>query len=83
MVSHSDQFLGRLLKKGGRDDVIRIMNGVRELGLAISWLNGLELKKMTLGRGINRNNTDLTPDEELARLRLRPMKHNLALVKNC
>nr|VFK10785.1 MAG: hypothetical protein BECKLPF1236B_GA0070989_10164 [Candidatus Kentron sp. LPFa] len=63
---HSDQFLGRLLKKGGRDDILQIMRGVRELELAIRWTNGLELKKATLGRGIERRGqTDMAPDEEL------------------
>jgi radical SAM superfamily enzyme YgiQ (UPF0313 family) len=63
---YSDQFLGRILKKGGRDDVLEIMKGMRELELAVLWLNGLELKKVTMGRGINRkNNTDMTPDDEL------------------
>nr|VFK06924.1 MAG: hypothetical protein BECKLPF1236A_GA0070988_1000527 [Candidatus Kentron sp. LPFa]VFK23087.1 MAG: hypothetical protein BECKLPF1236C_GA0070990_1000325 [Candidatus Kentron sp. LPFa] len=63
---HSDQFLGRILKKGGRDDILRIMRGVRELELAIRWTNGLELKKATLGRGIERRGqTDMAPDEEL------------------
>nr|VFK35327.1 MAG: hypothetical protein BECKMB1821I_GA0114274_11119 [Candidatus Kentron sp. MB]VFK77137.1 MAG: hypothetical protein BECKMB1821H_GA0114242_110211 [Candidatus Kentron sp. MB] len=66
VLSFSDQFLGRVLKKGGRDDVIEIMNGFRELGLAVFWPNGLELKKATLGRSIERKNqTDTTPDEEL------------------
>ena len=63
---YSDQFMARILKKGGRDDILEIMKGVRELELAILWENGLELKKLTMGRGINRkNNTDMTPDEEL------------------
>jgi len=65
VISSSDQFLGRLIKKGGRDEVLEIMKSIRELGLAVFWSNGLELKKMTLGRGINRKNADLTPDEEL------------------
>jgi hypothetical protein len=65
VISSSDQFLGRLVRKGGRDEVLEIMKGIRELELAVLWSNGLELKKMTLGRGINRKNADLTPDEEL------------------
>ncbi len=65
IISSSDQFLGRLLKKGGRDEILEIMHNIRELGLSVLWSNGLELKKMTLGRGINRKNADLTPDEEL------------------
>jgi len=66
VTSYSDQFLGRILKKGGRDDILEIMKGIRELELAILWLTGLELKKTTIGRGINRkNNTDMTLDEEL------------------
>nr|VFK61960.1 MAG: hypothetical protein BECKUNK1418G_GA0071005_102029 [Candidatus Kentron sp. UNK]VFK70075.1 MAG: hypothetical protein BECKUNK1418H_GA0071006_102329 [Candidatus Kentron sp. UNK] len=63
---HSDQFLGRILKKGGRDDIIEIMRGLREIELAIHWSNGLELKKATLGRGIERKGRiDMAPDEEL------------------
>ncbi len=65
VIGSSDQFLARILKKGGRDDILRIMEGIRELGIAILWPNGLELKKVTLGRGINRGTPDLTPDEEL------------------
>ena len=62
----SDQFLGRIIKKGGREDVLEIMAGIREMGLAVFWNNGIELKKMTLGRGINRESgKDLRPDEEL------------------
>ncbi len=63
---YSDQFMGRVNKKGGRDDILEIMKGVRELELPVLWENGLELKKLTMGHGINRkNNTDMTPDEEL------------------
>ena len=66
VLNFSDQFLGRILKKGGRDEIMEIMKNFRELGLAVFWPNGLELKKTTLGRGINRKNqTDMTPDEEL------------------
>jgi hypothetical protein len=65
VLGSSDQFLGRILKKGGRDEILYIMQGLRELALPILWPNGLELKKVTLGRGINRGSQDLTPDEEL------------------
>ena len=65
IISSSDQFLGRLVRKGGREELLEIMKNIRELGLAVLWSNGLELKKMTLGRGINRNHANLTPDEEL------------------
>ncbi|KHD07479.1 radical SAM protein [Candidatus Thiomargarita nelsonii] len=66
VLNFSDQFLGRILKKGGRDDILEIMKSFRELGLAVFWPNGLELKKTTLGRGIIRKNyTDMTPDEDL------------------
>lgn len=65
VIGSSDQFLGRILKQGGREDILQIMAGIRDLGLAILWPNGLELKKATLGRGINRVNADLSPDEEL------------------
>jgi len=62
----SDQFLGRIVKKGGREDILEIMKGIKDMGLAVFWNNGLELKKMTLGRGINRKSgSDLSPDEEL------------------
>jgi hypothetical protein len=62
----SDQFLGRIVKTGGREDVLEIMKNLRELGLAFFWNNGIELKKMTVGRGINRKSGEnLTPDEEL------------------
>jgi len=64
--SASDQFLGRILKKGGREDVLEIMQGIRDLGMSYFWSNGLELKKATLGRGINRKEgMNFTPDEEL------------------
>nr|VFJ54966.1 MAG: hypothetical protein BECKDK2373C_GA0170839_10468 [Candidatus Kentron sp. DK] len=64
--SASDQFLGRILKKGGREDILETMRGIRELGMAYFWSNGLELKKATLGRGVNRKEgMDLTPDQEL------------------
>jgi radical SAM superfamily enzyme YgiQ (UPF0313 family) len=66
LLSYSDQFLGRILKAGGRDEIIEIMRIIRELGLAVLWDNGLELKKTTLGRGIQRKNqSDMRPDEEL------------------
>lgn len=61
----SDQFLGRTLWPGGRDEILEIMRGVRELEMPIIWPNGLELRKTTLGRGFNRQNADLSPDEEL------------------
>ena len=61
----SDQFLGRVLWKEGREDVLAIMKGLREMGLVFNWPNGLELRKATLGRGFNKANTDLRPDEEL------------------
>jgi len=64
--SASDQFLGRIIKKGGRENILEIMQGIRDLGMAFFWSNGLELKKATLGRGINRKEgMNLTPDEEL------------------
>ncbi len=66
VLSYSDQFLGRILKKGGREEILDIMQGLRELGLAVLWENGLELQKATLGRSIVRNGrTDMTPDDEL------------------
>jgi hypothetical protein len=65
VICHSDQFLGRVLFKEGRQEVIDIMNGVREMGLPFIWGNGLEVKKATLGRGYDRSPDDLKPDEEL------------------
>ena len=66
VLNGSDQFLGRILKKEGRQEVLDIMQGIRDLELGIMWFNGLELKKMTRGRGINRESgKDLRPDEEL------------------
>ncbi|WP_199315588.1 radical SAM protein [Aerosakkonema funiforme] len=66
MVSSlSDQFLGRVLFKDGKQEILDIMKGIRDLGLAISWLNGLELRKATKGRGYDRHSDDLTPDLEL------------------
>jgi hypothetical protein len=66
VLNGSDQFLGRVLKKEGREDVLEIMKGIREMKLGVMWFNGLELKKMTRGRGINRKSgEDLIPDEEL------------------
>ncbi|MCW5213090.1 hypothetical protein VU04_09300 [Desulfobulbus sp. TB] len=66
VLGYSDQFLGRILKKGGREEILDIMQGLKELGLAVLWDNGLELQKATLGRSIVRNGrTDMTPDEEL------------------
>jgi len=42
------------------------MKSIRGQGFSIIWPNGLELKKTTRGRGINRKEgMDLTPDEEL------------------
>ncbi|MGB7059176.1 MAG: radical SAM protein [Geitlerinemataceae cyanobacterium] len=62
--SYSDQFLGRILFEGGRQEILDIVNGLREREIPIAWSNGLELKKATLGRAI-RPDGDLTPDEEL------------------
>ena len=63
VICPSDQFLGRVLWKEGREEVLAIMKDVREIGPAILWGNGLELKKATLGRGLP--DSDLAPDEEL------------------
>ena len=62
---YSDQFLARLLFKEGRQEVLEIMKAVREVGVHVSWINGLELKKATKGRGYDRESDDLIPDEEL------------------
>lgn len=65
VIGSSDQFMARLLWDGGRDEILAIMKGLREMGLAILWPNGLELRKATRGRGLARSDTDLRPDEEL------------------
>ncbi|MFB2970489.1 radical SAM protein [Aerosakkonema sp. BLCC-F183] len=62
---YSDQFLARLLFKDGRQEVLDIMQAVRDVGVNVSWINGLELKKATKGRGYERESEDLIPDEEL------------------
>ncbi len=64
LVMWSDQFLGRLLRAGGRDEIFKIMKGIRELGIPINWDNGMDLRKLTLGHGL-RGNNDLRPDSEL------------------
>lgn len=64
-VMGSDQFLGRVLFPGGREEVLEITKGAREMEMPLLWPNGLELRKATLGRGRNYDHTDLTPDEEL------------------
>lgn len=65
VMSYSDQFLGRVLFNEGRQEVLDISRGVREMGLPILWPNGLEIRKATLGRGYDRTKDDLTPDYEL------------------
>lgn len=64
-VMGSDQFLGRVLFPEGREEVLEITKGAREIGMPLLWPNGLELRKATLGRGRNYDHTDLSPDEEL------------------
>jgi len=64
-VMGSDQFLGRVLFPGGKEEILEITKGAREMGMPLLWPNGLELRKATLGRGRNYDHTDLTPDEEL------------------
>lgn len=63
VICPSDQFLARVLWKTGRDEVLEIMRGIRELGLAVLWGNGLEIQKLTQGKGLPGG--DLTPDYEL------------------
>lgn len=65
VILPADQFLARLLYDGGRESVIEIMNGIREIGLPVLFPNGVELRKMTIGRGFNKKDTNLMPDEEL------------------
>ncbi|HAG83266.1 MAG TPA: radical SAM protein [Cyanobacteria bacterium UBA11162] len=61
----SDQFLARGLFPEGRQEILDITNGAREMGITLMWPNGLELRKTTLGAGRNYESTDLRPDEEL------------------
>jgi hypothetical protein len=61
----SDQFLARGLFPEGRQEIIDITNGAREIGVSLMWPNGLELRKTTLGSGRNYESSDLRPDEEL------------------
>lgn len=59
----SDQFLARTLFPGGREEILEITQGAREMGMPIMWSSGLEVRKATLGRG--RKNADLSPDDEI------------------
>jgi len=59
----SDQFMARTLFPEGREEILEITRGARDMGMPLLWPNGLEVRKATLGRG--RKNTDLTPDDEL------------------
>ncbi len=59
----SDQFLGRVLWNTGRAEVLEIMEGFRDLGIAALWGNGLEVHKATVGRGMPGG--DMIPDDEL------------------
>lgn len=61
----SDQFLARALFPEGREEILAITNGAREMGISLMWPNGLELRKTTLGSGRNHESSDLRPDEEL------------------
>ncbi|CAC5342920.1 MULTISPECIES: radical SAM protein [Planktothrix] len=61
----SDQFLARGLFPDGRQEILDITNGAREMGITLMWPNGLELRKTTLGAGRNYESSDLRPDEEM------------------
>lgn len=66
IVSDSDQFLGRVIfGDEGRQEVLDITQGLRDMNLPVSWDNGIELKKATRGRGRERTPEDLLPDEEI------------------
>ena len=65
IILPADQFLGRMIFDDGRETVLEIMEGIRKIGLPFMYPNGVELRKMTLGRGFNKSDTDLTPDVEL------------------
>ncbi len=65
VLCYSDQFLGRVMfGEKGRQEVLDIVRGLREMKLPVAWPNGLELSKATLGRGM-RPDSDPAPDEEL------------------
>lgn len=59
----SDQFLGRVLFKEGKQEVLEIAQGIRDLGLSVFW--GLEVKKITKGGIYGGDKKDAAPDEEL------------------
>lgn len=61
----SDQFLARQLRPEGRNDILEIMKGIREMGLSFLFTNGLELKKLTMGRGLSGRKDNSEPDHEL------------------
>lgn len=65
VTSESDQFLGRVLFEGGRQEVLDIVNGLRTMQLPVGWPNGIEIRKATRGRGHDRSPDDLMPDDEL------------------
>lgn len=64
----SDQFLGRVLfGDEGRQEVLDIVNQLREWELPVAWPNGIEIRKATRGRGGDRYSDDLLPDEEMVK----------------
>ena len=65
VVITSDQFLGRLHFKHGRQDIFDIMQAARDLNLPILWINGLDLAKMNLNSGKQNKSSTFIPDKEL------------------
>ncbi len=68
IINNSDQFLGRVLWREGRKEVLTIMNGIKERRLKNLWWNGLEIQMATMGRGMYKpghSKYDPRPDLEL------------------
>jgi hypothetical protein len=63
VVGSSDQFMARVLREGGREEVLEIMRvGARTWGWRCWWPNGLEPRKgHARRRGLNRPGTGLGP----------------------
>jgi len=60
----SDQFVARNLWKHGRDEIMAVVDAFKAADMPFLWRNGIELKKITMGRGIEH---DLMPDRDLIR----------------
>ena len=71
IVCDSDQFLGRVNYKNGKEEVAELMAGLREMELPIVWGNGTDLKKLTVDYGKGKENL-LIKDEKLIRTMFEP-----------